>query len=133
MYALQQNSVRLLLIDSSAVRQPEQENGYAKPPVVALPSGTPTPMRALVPDGGVQAILTGPLPREDPRLAVQVVLGELAQIWLEAPSVSRGIAMSQAIGAIPALSRLRRECRQAAIRFRSPSSTSSTGKAISIR
>jgi len=93
-YALQQNSVRLLLIDSSAVRQPEQENGYAKPPVVALPSGTPTPMRALVPDGGVQAILTGPLPREDPRLAVQVVLGELAQIWLEAPSVSRGIAMS---------------------------------------
>src|SRR5205823_4082213 len=93
-FALQQNGVRLLLVDSSAGRQPEQENGYAKPPVVALPSGTPTPMRALVPDGGVQAILTGPLPREDPRLAVQVVLGELAQIWLEAPSVSRGIAMS---------------------------------------
>ena len=47
-----------------------------------------------MPDAGVQALLDGPLPDQNPRLAVQVILGELTQIWLERPSVSRGIAVT---------------------------------------
>ena len=37
-------------------------------------------------------ILESALPEQDPHLAVQAVLGELASIWLERPSVPRGIA-----------------------------------------
>jgi uncharacterized protein DUF6049 len=94
LFALQQNGIRLLLVDSNAVHQPQQERGFAKPAVVALPSGSTTPLEAIVPDGGVQALMDGDLPQEDPHLAVQVILGELAQIWLERPSVSRGIALT---------------------------------------
>src|SRR5205814_7970012 len=38
------------------------------------------------------SILESTLPEQDPHLAVQTVLGELASIWLERPSLSRGIA-----------------------------------------
>ena len=93
-WALQQNGVRLLLVDSTAVRQPEQQLGYAKPAVAALSTDTSSPLQAVVPDSGIQALLDGTLPQEAPHLAVQVILGELAQIWLERPSVSRGIALT---------------------------------------
>src|SRR5213078_397099 len=91
---LRQNGIRLLLVDSDTVHQPEQSRGFAKPAVAALTTGTSKPLEAVVPDGGVQALLDGDLPTDDPHLAVQVILGELAQVWLEQPSVSRGIALT---------------------------------------
>ena len=94
LYALQQNGINLLLVDSNAVHQPEQQRGFAKPAVVELSTGAPNPLRAIVPDTGVQSLLDSDLPIEDSHLAVQVILGELAQVWLEQPSVARGIALT---------------------------------------
>jgi uncharacterized protein DUF6049 len=93
LWPLRQNGIRLLLVDSGTVRQPQQERGFAKPAVVALSTGT-RPLEAIVPDEGVQALLDGDLPTDDPHLAVQAILGELAQVWLEQPSFSRGIALT---------------------------------------
>ena len=94
LWALHQNAVGLLLVDSGTVRQPAQPLGYARLAVAALSVGTSTPLDAIAPDGGVQQLLDGQLPHEDPHLAVQAALGELAQIWLEQPSVSRGVALT---------------------------------------
>jgi hypothetical protein len=94
LFALQQNGIHLLLVDSNAVHQPQQQLGFAKPAVVGLSTGTSTPVEAVVPDSGIQALLDGNLPSDDSHLAVQVILGELAQVWLEQPSFSRGIALT---------------------------------------
>ena len=93
LYELQQNGVRLLLVDDETIDQPPQPNGFAEPAVAALSVGTPRQFEAIVPDKGVQSILESTLPEQDPHLAVQTLLGELASIWLERPSVPRGIAM----------------------------------------
>jgi hypothetical protein len=48
----------------------------------------------IVPDAGVENILSSSIPERDPRLAAQNVLGELAQIWLEQPGIPRAVALS---------------------------------------
>jgi hypothetical protein len=94
LFALHQNGMRLLLLDDETVHQQiEDPQGFADPPVAPLSLGTSSTLNAISPDHGVQAILGSTLPDQDPHLAVQTILGELASIWLEQPSVSRGIAM----------------------------------------
>ena len=93
-YELQQNGIRVLLVDEGTVEQSEPPRGFAKPPVSPLSVGTSTPLQALSPDAGVQTLLSGTLTGEDPHLAAQAVAGELASIWLEQPSVSRGVALA---------------------------------------
>src|SRR5204863_8023013 len=93
LWALHQNGIRLLLVDADTVHQASQPQGLAEPAVAELSIGTPTPLEAIVPDGGVQQLLDGESVQTDPRLAGQAVLGELCQIWLQAPSASRGVVL----------------------------------------
>jgi Family of unknown function (DUF6049) len=92
LFELHQNGVRLLLVDDNTVNQPSPALGFAKPAVSALSVGTSSPLEAIAPDHGVQSMLESTLPAQDPHLAVQSILGELASIWLERPSVPRGVA-----------------------------------------
>jgi hypothetical protein len=94
LYELQGNGVHTLLVDSGTVDQPTTPLGFAEPPVAALSVGTTAPVDAIVPNDGVESLLQSALPRLDPHLAAQQVLGELASIWLERPSVSRGVAVT---------------------------------------
>ncbi|MFN2544380.1 MAG: DUF6049 family protein [Actinomycetota bacterium] len=89
LFELHRRGIRLLLVDKDAVAQKPQPNGFAQPAVAPLSVG-PT-LDAIAPDDGVQRILESQLPNQDPHLAVQTLLGELAAIWLEQPSVSRGV------------------------------------------
>jgi hypothetical protein len=100
LFELYNNGVRLVLVDSDTVAQPSQTRGFAKPAVAPLSVGADKPINAIAPDDGVQRLLDSTLPDQDPHLAVQVILGELAAIWLEQPSASRGVglAMSERIG-----------------------------------
>ena len=96
LYELHQNGVRLLLVDDDTVQEPSpspRSLGFAKPAVAGLSIGTSSPLRAVVPDHGVQQLLASGHAGEDSRLAVQSVLGELAAIWLERPSVPRGTSL----------------------------------------
>jgi hypothetical protein len=86
--ALQSSGVETLLVEAGVVEQERQPKGFA-PPAVALVSGS----AVIAPDEGLDAIIRGPLPHDDPRLATQVLLGDLASIWLEQPDLPRAGAM----------------------------------------
>lgn len=85
--------VRLILLDPEQVERSPEALGFALPPTAALTVGPASSVTALVPDAGVQALITSQGTREDPRLGAQAILGELASIWLERPSVPRGVAL----------------------------------------
>lgn len=85
--------VKALLLDGGIVQQPGQEKGFAPPATATLVSGSGSPT-AIVPDEGLQSMLTSGVVQEDPRLAVQSLLGDLASIWLEQPDQSRLVAMT---------------------------------------
>lgn len=85
---LQNIGVETLLVEAGVVEQPKQPKGFA-PPAVAQIGGS----AVIAPDEGLDAILQGPLPKEDPRLATQILLGDLASIWLEQPDESRAVAL----------------------------------------
>ena len=85
---LQNLGVETLLVEAGVVEQPRQPKGFA-PPAVALVGGS----AAIVPDEGLDAIIRGPIPHEDPRLATQVLLGNLASVWLEQPDQPRAVAL----------------------------------------
>jgi hypothetical protein len=93
LFELHADGIRTLLVDARTVEQAQTHLGFAKPAVAALSVDEPTPIDAITPDDGVENLLQSTLPRQDPHLAVQQVIGELASIWLERPSVPRGIAM----------------------------------------
>src|SRR5439155_813778 len=93
LFELHQNGVHTLLVDPDTVIQPTPSKGFAKPPVASLSVGDSPPLDAVTPDSGVERLLQSRTPTRDPHLAVQQVLGELASIWLERPSVPRGVAM----------------------------------------
>ena len=86
----------LFLLDPNMVERPPQNKEFAQPAAAALQVG-PEPgdtVTALVPDPGMDGLLSSDLPTLDPRLAAQAVLGELAQIWLEEPGVRRSVAVA---------------------------------------
>jgi hypothetical protein len=83
----------MVLLDPGIVAPRPQDRGFAEPPGAALAAGEKARVRAVVPDAGVESLLTSGLPRQDPRLAARAVLGELTSIWLEQPSVSRGVSV----------------------------------------
>ncbi|HEX7463403.1 MAG TPA: DUF6049 family protein [Actinomycetota bacterium] len=85
--------VELLLLDSSAVPLPEQAKGFASPPAVFLPTDG-SPVVALISDQNVETLLSSSLAADGGVLAAQAVLGELAAIWLQAPSDTRGISLT---------------------------------------
>ncbi|MFL5799278.1 MAG: DUF6049 family protein [Actinomycetota bacterium] len=83
------------LVDPGLVHRPlVPPNEYAPNAPAALESSLNSTVDAVVPDSGVERILGSAIPRADPRLAVQDVLGELAQIWLEQPAIPRAVALA---------------------------------------
>ena len=83
-----------LILDEGIVQQPGQEKGFAPPATATLMSGIDSTPTAIVPDEGLQGMLTSTAAQDDPRLAVQALLGDLASIWLEQPDQARLVAMT---------------------------------------
>lgn len=89
---LSARGVTLLLLNEDQTPPVEVPLDFAPPPTVSLRAAKGT-IGAVTPDPGVQTLLGSELPSEDPVLAAQVVLGELATIWLESPGDERGVAL----------------------------------------
>lgn len=92
--ALAAQGVELLLLDDTTVPLPEQELGFAPPPTATL-HGRDADVTALIGNPSVRRLLTSPATAAfvDPIRAAQATLGELATIWLEQPSVERGLSV----------------------------------------
>jgi len=94
---LGERGVTTILGDADSVERPPQLNDYAPLPAAALTTTSGQSISLLLPDPGVQSLLSDRGLAEDPVLAAQVVLGELATIWKEIPvpppDVSRGLAL----------------------------------------
>lgn len=86
----------IVLADADAVVRPAQEGGYAPPAsaTVSTPAGTST---LILPDPGVQSLLSRPELLADPVRGAQAILGEIAVIWKERPVPTppevRGLAL----------------------------------------
>jgi hypothetical protein len=85
--------ISTLLLDASSVPRAEDAQGFAPTPIVSLAAQNAT-LTGVVSDPAVQAMLISSLPSEDPVLAAQAMLGELASIWLQQPGLHRGLAMT---------------------------------------
>jgi hypothetical protein len=85
--------VGLVFMDPAVVPPPAQPLGFAPPATASLRTGERT-LTAIVPDPDVQAMLSSDIVTEDPVRAAQGLLGELAAIWLEQPSIERGLAVT---------------------------------------
>jgi hypothetical protein len=95
LFALWQQGFDTFLVDPNLVGgRPVQEKEFAQPATAALEVSPTDTVTAVVPDDGVQRLLESGTISEDPRLAAQSVLGELAQVWLERPGVERSLAIS---------------------------------------
>ncbi len=84
-----------ILGDAGTVERPPQPNGFAPPPTESLAVGGQT-VALVLPDPGVQTLLSTTGFLDDPVRAAQASLGELAVIWREqpVPSSPRGVAIS---------------------------------------
>ena len=89
---IEAGGVNLLLLEPAAVPPAEQLLGFAPPATAGVATGTST-VTAVVANESVQEILASPAMPADPFLGAQSVLGEIAAIWLEQPSVERGLAI----------------------------------------
>ncbi len=98
--AMEARGVTTLLGAVDTVNRPPQENDFAPPPAASLPTSLGGDVTLLLPDPGATSLLGDPDLREDPILAAQVLLGELATIWKERPvppeDVERGLALDLA-------------------------------------
>ncbi|MDP9340956.1 MAG: DUF6049 family protein [Actinomycetota bacterium] len=95
LFALWQQGFHVFLVDPELVRnRPAQEKDFAQPATTALQVSPTETVTAIIPDADTQGLLTSDTLAQDPRLAAQSVLGELAQIWLERPGVERSLAIS---------------------------------------
>jgi hypothetical protein len=86
------SGVSTLLLDPAVVPRREDAQGFAPPPVVSIAAQNAT-LSAVVADPAVQAMLSSGLEQEQPVLAAQAMLGELASIWLQRPGEPHGLAM----------------------------------------
>ena len=84
--------VQLLVLDPISVVFTPDPLGFALPPTAAVGSSE-RPTTAIVPDQSVAALMSQPFMNEDPVRGAQAVLGELAAIWQEQPSRTRGLAV----------------------------------------
>ena len=94
---LEARGVTTVLGAADSVERPPQPNDFAPPPAATLSTASGKSLSLLLPDPGTQALLADPNLREDPVLAAQAVLGELATIWREQPvpddETERGLAL----------------------------------------
>ena len=94
---LSTRGVTTILGAADSVARPAQPNDFAPPPAAALSTTSGVDVALLLPDPGANALLSDEGLLEDPVLASQAVLGELAAIWREQPvpegDVVRGLAL----------------------------------------
>jgi len=95
--------VSTLLGASNTLPRPAEDNDYAPRPVWTLNTSTGTPLQLVLPDPATQALLANRDLWEDPVLAAQVALGELATIWKEQPVPPEGITRGLALDLLPEL------------------------------
>jgi hypothetical protein len=86
-----------ILGGADSVDRPSQDNDLAPPPAALLDTPSGGEVTLLLPDPGATSLLDDPDMLEDPILAAQVLLGELATIWKERPvpppPEQRGLAL----------------------------------------
>ncbi|MEX1045886.1 MAG: DUF6049 family protein [Actinomycetota bacterium] len=84
--------VTTVLLDPGAagIEPPPQRKGFAPPATLSL-NVQKTSVTSILPDEDAQALLERA--KDDPHLAAQIVLGDLAAVWLEEPDEVRGFAM----------------------------------------
>jgi hypothetical protein len=89
--------VTTILGAADSVARPPQLNDFAPPPAATLPLSSGGDVTLLLPDPGATSLLSSDLREDDPVLAAQVLLGELAAIWKEQPvppeDIERGLAL----------------------------------------
>jgi hypothetical protein len=87
----------VVLAQPDTVARPAQTNDFAPPPAAVVAEGNSSATLVL-PDPGTQALLDDPTVAEDPVLAAQTTLGELATVWKQQPVPSgatvRGVAIT---------------------------------------
>lgn len=100
---LSTSAISTLIGGPATVEPTPQPLGFVGPPTAGL--GPEGGIVAIVPEPGLMAHLQSPIANEDPVLAAQILLGDLATIWQEQPGVARGIAivLSEDLPASPAL------------------------------
>ena len=74
-----------VLAQADSVVRTAQPNGFAPLPTATVTTSNGRTLDLVLPDPGVQALLSDPLLTSDPIRASQAVLGELAAIWREQP------------------------------------------------
>jgi hypothetical protein len=82
-----------LLLDGGGPRPAPTGLVSSVPPVAEIRLGPSRSVNAVVPQTGLEDLITSPQAAEDPVLGAHLVLGDLAEIWLEQPSVTRGVAL----------------------------------------
>jgi len=94
---LEARGATTILGAADSAERPAQFNDYAPPPAATLSTTSREEITLLMPDPGAQALLTDLGLLQDPVLAAQTVLGELATIWREQPvtdeDTRRGLAL----------------------------------------
>ena len=100
---LEARGVTTILGAADSVERRPQPNDFAPPPAVSLRTDSGKSLSLLLPDPGTQALLTDARLREDPVLAAQAVLGELATIWRERPVPDEATVRGLALDLLPDL------------------------------
>ncbi len=80
-----------LVVGPTTVVVPPQPLGFAGPPTAAL--GEIGELTGVVPEPGIDALLSNTAAVADPVLSAQAALGELATIWQERPGEVRGVSV----------------------------------------
>ena len=87
-----------LLVDADTVDRPAQPQDFAPIPTAALDGpGSGDPIGLVLPDPGVQALLSSELAGTDPVLAAQQAVGALAAIWQEEKVPRAGLVRGAAV------------------------------------
>jgi hypothetical protein len=100
---LEARGVTTILGAADSVERRPQPNDFAPPPAVSLRTDSGKTLSLLLPDPGTQALLADARLRQDPVLAAQAVLGELATIWRERPVPDQETVRGLAIDLLPDL------------------------------
>ena len=89
---LARQGTKLLLLDGDAAQASPTGLVSDEAPVEQIPLGKSRSIDAIVPEGQIQSMLASPLMSEDPVLGAHIVVADLAEIWLESPSIARTVA-----------------------------------------
>lgn len=84
--ALVRAGVTTLFGDVDTVTRPPQPNDFAPLPTATLATGSGAEASLILPDPDTEALVSDPTLQTDPVQQAQVILGEIAAVWREAPA-----------------------------------------------